>query len=127
MARLQLHKQPQDFVVDLAARASWRSTLLMMTTGSSPSSSALRITNRVCGIGPSAASTSNTTPSTMRKMRSTSPPKSAWPGVSTILIFTSRQCTAVFLARIVIPRSRSSGFESITRSWICWWSRKIPV
>ena len=35
---------------------------------------------------PSAASTSSTTPSTMFRMRSTSPPKSAWPGVSTMLI-----------------------------------------
>ena len=34
----------------------------------------------------SAASTSSTTPSTIDRMRSTSPPKSAWPGVSTMLM-----------------------------------------
>ncbi len=39
-------------------------------------------------MGPSAASTSSSTPSTMFMMRSTSPPKSAWPGVSTMLILT---------------------------------------
>ena len=52
----------------------------------------------------------------MRRMRSTSPPKSEWPGVSTMLSFVSPQCTEVFFARMVIPRSRSSGLESITRS-----------
>ena len=66
--------------------ASGRSILLMTTIGCRPSASAFRITNRVCGIGPSAASTRSRTPSTMRRMRSTSPPKSAWPGVSTMLI-----------------------------------------
>ncbi len=45
-------------------------------------------TKRVWGMGPSAASTSSSTPSTMFITRSTSPPKSAWPGVSTMLIFT---------------------------------------
>ena len=39
--------------------------------------SALASTNLVCGIGPSDASTSRSTPSTMCRMRSTSPPKSA--------------------------------------------------
>ena len=36
--------------------------------------------------GPSDASTSSRTPSTILRARSTSPPKSAWPGVSTMLI-----------------------------------------
>ena len=61
----------------------------MTTIGSSPRPSALRRTKRVCGIGPSAASTRRMTPSTIDSTRSTSPPKSAWPGVSTMLIFTS--------------------------------------
>ena len=52
-------------------------------------SSVLRSTKRVWGSGPSAASTSRSTPSTMVSPRSTSPPKSAWPGVSMMLIFTS--------------------------------------
>jgi hypothetical protein len=40
------------------------------------------------GLGqrPFAASTRRIAPSTMRRVRSTSPPKSAWPGVSTMLI-----------------------------------------
>ena len=52
-----------------------------------PSSRALDNTNLVCGIGPSAASTMSKAPSTIPKTRSTSPPKSACPGVSTTLIF----------------------------------------
>ena len=50
---------------------------------------ALRSTKRVCGMGPSAASTSSRQPSAMDRTRSTSPPKSAWPGVSMMLIFVS--------------------------------------
>ena len=51
-------------------------------------------------------------------------------GVSTMLIFTSPPICgswiemAVFLARIVIPRSRSRSIESITRSATGWLSRK---
>ena len=60
----------------------------MLTTSTTGMSafSALRSTNRVCGSGPSEASTSSTMPSTMESPRSTSPPKSAWPGVSMMLI-----------------------------------------
>ena len=58
----------------------------MTTIGGSRRSSALRSTKRVCGSGPSDASTSSITPSTIDSVRSTSPPKSAWPGVSTMLI-----------------------------------------
>ena len=54
--------------------------MLITTIGVSRRSSALRSTNRVCGSGPSDASTSSITPSTIDSVRSTSPPKSAWPG-----------------------------------------------
>src|SRR5688500_13685797 len=37
----------------------------------------------------------------------------------------STSVMAVFLARIVIPRSRSRSFESITRSATCWFSRNV--
>ena len=70
-----------------STRASGRSTLLTTRITRSRASSALRRTNRVCGSGPSLASTSSSTPSTIRRPRSTSPPKSACPGVSTMLIF----------------------------------------
>src|SRR6266436_1396981 len=53
------------------ARASWRSILLTTTTAGSPSPSALASTKRVCGSGPSAASTSRRTPSTSRRPPST--------------------------------------------------------
>ena len=66
----------------------------------------------------------------MLRMRSTSPPKSAWPGVSTMLMRMSRppdfQWTEVHLARIVMPRSRSRSFESRTRSATCWLARNAP-
>src|SRR5260221_9961676 len=108
-------------------RASVRSTLLISTIGLRPRRSALPVTNLVCGSGPSAASTSTTTPSTIDRMRSTSPPKSAWPGVSTMLRRTSFHTTEVHLARIVMPRSRSRSFESIARSATCWLGRKVPL
>src|SRR3954447_24894129 len=107
-------------------RASGRSTLLTTSTTGSFASSALRRTKRVCGSGPSEASTRSSTPSTIVSPRSTSPPKSAWPGVSTMLIFTSPRWTAVFLARIVIPFSRSRSIESSTRSFTSWFSRNEP-
>src|SRR5579872_6351684 len=66
------------------------------------------------------------TPSTILSARSTSPPKSAWPGVSTMLILPPAKLMAVFLARMVMPRSRSSSFESITRSATCSLARKVP-
>src|SRR3954447_10486360 len=107
-------------------RASGRSTLLTTRITGSRDSSALRSTKRVCGSGPSLASTSRRTPSTIVSPRSTSPPKSAWPGVSTMLSFTPLWRTAVFLARIVMPFSRSRSPESMTRSLTSWFSRNAP-
>ena len=62
----------------------------------------------------------------MCRPRSTSPPKSAWPGVSMMLIVIPPWRTAVFLARIVMPFSRSRSFESMTRSATSWFARKAP-
>src|SRR5918997_1283914 len=115
-----------------AMRASGRSTLLTTRITGSRASSALRRTKRVCGSGPSLASTSSRIPSTMNSPRSTSPPKSAWPGVSMMLSLTS--CVAplgvwrtdVFFARIVMPFSRSRSIESMTRSFTSWPTRKAP-
>ena len=107
-------------------RSSGRSILLMQTMGLRPILRAFCSTNLVCGIGPSAASTSSTAPSTMLRMRSTSPPKSAWPGVSTMLMRVSFQLSEVTLARMVMPRSRSRSFESMARSATFWLSRKEP-
>src|ERR671915_814186 len=107
-------------------RASGRSTLLTTSTTGSRASSALRSTKRVCGSGPSEASTSSITPSTIVRPRSTSPPKSAWPGVSTRLSLTSPYRTAAFLARIVMPRSRSWSIESRMRSVSSSWAANTP-
>ena len=92
-----------------------------------PCSSAWRSTKRVCGMGPSNASTMSRAPSAMFSTRSTSPPKSAWPGVSMTLIFTSLYTTEMFLDRMVMPRSRSWSLLSSTRSSTCWFSRNTPL
>ena len=68
--------------------ASGLSILLTHTITGSLSSSAFLKTNLVWGIGPSNASTKRITPLTILSTRSTSPPKSACPGVSIILILT---------------------------------------
>src|SRR3954471_5580885 len=107
-------------------RASGRSTLLTTRITGSLASSALRSTKRVCGSGPSLASTSSSTPATIVSPRSTSPPKSAWPGVSTMFSLTPLWRTAVFFARIVMPFSRSRSIESMTRSLTSWFSRNAP-
>ena len=72
-----------------SGRASGRSILLIHTITCRSSSSAFFRTNLVCGIAPSNASTTRITPSTIFRTRSTSPPKSAWPGVSMMLILVS--------------------------------------
>ncbi len=84
-------------------------------------------TKRVWGMAPSKASTSSRTPSTMSIIRSTSPPKSAWPGVSTMFIFVSPYMTEVFLERIVMPLSRSRSLLSITLSSTCSLSLNMPL
>src|SRR5258705_4288211 len=106
--------------------ASERSALLITTMGLRPILSAFDTTNLVCGSGPSAASTSTSAPSTILRMRSTSPPKSAWPGVSTMLMRVSCQRIEVTLARMVMPRSRSRSLESSARSATRWLSRTAP-
>ena len=78
-------------------------------------------------MGPSNASTMSRAPSAMFSTRSTSPPKSAWPGVSMTLIFTSLYVTEMFLDRMVMPRSRSWSLLSSTRSSTCWFSRNTPL
>ena len=96
------------------------STLLITTIGFLPISMAFCSTKRVCGMVPSKASTSSSTPSVMLSTLSTSPPKSAWPGVSMILIFMPLYGTDTFLARIVIPLSRSRSLLSRIRSPPCF-------
>src|SRR5579871_1710221 len=107
-------------------RASARSTLLITRMTGRFACSVLRSTNLVCGSGPSPASTSSSTPSTIDRPRSTSPPKSACPGVSTMLMVSPPCRTAVFLARIVMPFSRSRSPESSTRSATRSFARKAP-
>ena len=84
-------------------------------------------TSLVCGIAPSKASTKSKTPSTIFNTLSTSPPKSACPGVSTILILIPLYITEVFFAKIVIPLSFSISFESITLSSTCSLVLKVPL
>mmetsp|Transcript_53152 Transcript_53152/g.172869 ORF Transcript_53152/g.172869 Transcript_53152/m.172869 type:complete len:300 (+) Transcript_53152:852-1751(+) len=75
-----------SFSTSPSSRTCGRSTLLMTTIGFIfGCDMAFCSTNFVWAFGPSTMSTSKTTPSTIDKTRSTSPPKSAWPGVSTML------------------------------------------
>src|SRR5881296_2118968 len=72
------------------------------------------------------ASTSSRQPSAMLSTRSTSPPKSACPGVSMMLIVTSPCRIDVFLARMVMRFSRkvwlcfSSASTSVVLPWSTW-------
>src|SRR3990167_8958811 len=88
--------------------------------GIGPISSAFFSTNLVWGIGPSFASIKSKQPSAIFKTLSTSPPKSAWPGVSIMLIFTAVPelaegvyITEAFFEKIVIPLSLSSSLLSM--------------
>lgn len=60
-----------------SGRAPGRSILFTTTIGRSPALKAFWVTKRVCGMGPSWASTTSSTESTIDITRSTSPPKSA--------------------------------------------------
>ena len=85
-----------ESVLDLpVVYASARSVLFTTSTTGRCADSALRSTNRVCGSGPSLASTSSRQPSTMPRIRFTSPPKSAWPGVSMMLMVTGEPSGAM--------------------------------
>ncbi len=66
--------------------ANFLSILFTTSIGFRPISNAFLSTNFVCGIGPSCASTSSKQLSAMFNVLSTSPPKSACPGVSIIFI-----------------------------------------
>jgi hypothetical protein len=104
---------------------------LTTTIGLKPIANAFWVTKRVCGIGPSIASTRISTESTIDNTRSTSPPKSAWPGVSTMLMRYSSpsgdfQRIAVFFDRIVMPRSFSRSLLSIIRSVVTVRSLNVP-
>ena len=111
-----LSNRSNTWSITQSGRAPGRSILLTTTIGRKPIANAFWVTKRVCGIGPSIASTRISTESTIDSTRSTSPPKSAWPGVSTMLMRLPCQVIAVFLARMVMPRSFSWSLLSITRS-----------
>ena len=83
---LRLNIRSKTISCTSSGRQLGLSTLFTTTIGLSPISMAFCNTNRVCGIGPSNASTSNRHPSAMFNTRSTSPPKSACPGVSIMFI-----------------------------------------
>ena len=82
---VEVEEELVHLVHDLVDSRIWAVDLVDHEDQRSLASNALRNTKRVCGSGPS-ASTSSRTPSTIVSARSTSPPKSACPGVSTMLI-----------------------------------------
>ncbi len=66
-----------------------------------------RHTVSVCGCTPATESNTATAPSSTRRLRSTSAVKSTWPGVSIILMRTSRHMQVVAAEVMVMPRSCS--------------------
>ena len=121
-----LSNKSKAALTTLSGLAPGLSTLFTTTMGLRPRARAFLVTKRVWGIGPSCASISSSTLSTMLNARSTSPPKSAWPGVSTMLMWVPSQLTAQFLAKIVMPRSFSMALLSITVSTTFSCSAKVP-
>jgi hypothetical protein len=90
-----------------------------------PSFSALPSTNLVCGIGPSAASTSTRAVD----HRQDALDLAAEIGVAGRVDDVDARVLPldeVHLARMVMPRSRSRSLESMARSATCWLSRKVP-
>jgi hypothetical protein len=63
---------------------------------------------------PATASMTRIAPSSTRMQRSTSIVKSTWPGVSIRFSTQPRQGSVVAAAVMVMPRSRSSGIQSMT-------------
>src|SRR5262249_54517903 len=82
--------------------------------------------DRVLGAAPPPAPRRRTPPPAMAGPRSASRPRPAWRGVSTMLMVSPPCRTAVFLARIVMPFSRSRSPESSTRSATRSFARKAP-
>ena len=111
---LRSHIRSNTISYTSSGRQFGLSTLFTTTIGFKPISRAFCNTKRVCGIGPSKASTSKIQPSAILSTRSTSPPKSECPGVSMMFIFTPFQFIETFFERMVIPRSRSKSLESST-------------
>jgi hypothetical protein len=110
-------------------RASGRSVLLTSRMTGSLASSALRSTNRVCGSGPSLASTSRTDAVDHAEAAldlatevGVAGGVDHVDGDRAVAAWTPLYETAVFLARIVMPFSRSRSLESIARSSRCSWA-----
>lgn len=89
----KITKHSKYLVTDLISSCSWSidlniksRTLLMTTKGFTFCSNAFFKTNLDWVIGPSVAQITKQTPSTISMILSTYPPKSWWPGVSTMLI-----------------------------------------
>ena len=106
---------------------SFLSILFINRIGLRPCSRDFWRTNLVWGIGPSVASTSRITVSTVLSTRSTSEEKSLWPGVSTIFILYLSCLIEQFLEYIVIPLSCSRSLLSMTQSFTTSLSLKTPL
>ena len=93
--------------------APGRSILLTKKSAGTRYRTAWRQTTSVCGSTPPTAHRTTTAPSKTRRDRSTSAVKSTCPGVSTMLIWWSRQWQVMAAEVIVIPLSRSCSIQSI--------------
>jgi hypothetical protein len=103
--------------------APTRSILLMKASRGTPYRSAWRHTVSDWGSTPPTASNTATTPSSTRRLRSTSMVKSTCPGVSMILMRCSFQKQVVAALVMVIPRSCSCTIQSM----VAWPSCTSPI
>ena len=78
-----------------------------------PIFSSARHRTRVCACTPSTEETTSTAPSSTARLRSTSPRKSTWPGVSISWIRVSPQVSTAAAARTEMPRLRSTSIQSV--------------
>ena len=78
-----------------------------------------RQTVSVCGSTPWLESSTQTAPSSTRRLRSTSMVKSTWPGVSMMLSRLSLQNAVVAADVMVMPRSCSCSIQSMVAAPSC--------
>ena len=129
VARLEVAEQVEDLGEHLVRGARrWRSILLMTTMTGKPRSRHLRSTKRVCGSGPfGGVDEEQRAVGHHQRALDLAAEVGVAGGVDDVDLDALRSGRLVFFARMVIPRSRSRSFESMTRSATASFSRNVPA
>ena len=90
-----------------------RSTLFTTSSVGMPIFSRARHSSLVWACTPSTAESTSTAPSSTVRLRSTSPKKSTWPGVSIRFTRTPLYSSEMEAARTEMPRRRSTSSQSV--------------